>query len=405
MGKNIVILFDGTSNQITEDRTNILRLYGMLEKSDRQLVYYDPGVGTLGVPDSWGRLWPRIVEFWGLATGWGLDRNVKQAYQFLVDNYERGGGGADRDRIYLFGFSRGAYTARVLAGFINAVGLIERRNLNLLDYVYRAYKLVGSRRSSDDDEERPGVGEEGTDKARNFAEVRLYERVLRPDRPPIRLLGLFDTVASVIESGPKGPRLRSHAYTRHNPSVEAVRHAVAIDERRTMFTPQLWPVGAPYWAGPFKSTDAPAQDVREVWFAGVHGDVGGGYPELESGLCKVPLEWMIEQTGPTGLHYVTRTVNAVVLGKRADQRYVKPDPLGEPHHTMTGLWPLLEFVPRRRSRLSRRPALFGWTLPLFERRVIPEGAMIHGSVAERIARDGASPPNLPADHVVEGGSW
>jgi uncharacterized protein (DUF2235 family) len=231
MGKNIVILFDGTSNQISENRTNILRLYGALEKSERQLVFYDPGVGTLGVADSWGRLWPRCVEIWGLVTGWGMDGNVKQAYRFLVENYERGAGGGDRDRIYLFGFSRGAYTARVLAGLINAVGLIEPRNLNLLDYVYRAYKLVGSRQPPDSD---------APPAAADFAEVRLYERVLRPDRPPIRLLGLFDTVASVIESGPWGPRLRSHAYTRRNPSVEMVRHAVAMDERRTMFSPQLW---------------------------------------------------------------------------------------------------------------------------------------------------------------------
>jgi uncharacterized protein (DUF2235 family) len=392
MDKNIVILFDGTSNQISENRTNILRLYGALEKSERQLVFYDPGVGTLGVADSWGRLWPRCVEIWGLVTGWGMDGNVKQAYRFLVENYERGAGGGDRDRIYLFGFSRGAYTARVLAGLINAVGLIEPRNLNLLDYVYRAYKLVGSRQPPDSD---------APPAAADFAEVRLYERVLRPDRPPIRLLGLFDTVASVIESGPWGPRLRSHAYTRRNPSVEMVRHAVAMDERRTMFSPQLWPAGEDYWGGPFKGIDPRPQDVREVWFAGVHGDVGGGYPEAESGLCKVPLAWMIEQTRSTGLHYVTQTVNSVVLGKRKDTHYVPPAPLAQPHRSMKAFWPLCEFLPRRRSRLSKRRALCGWTLPLYERRTIPPGSVIHRSVIARIVASGAKPANLPDEHGVD----
>ena len=105
MPKNIVLLLDGTSNEIKENRTNILRLYGTLAKSDDQLVYYDPGVGTLG-GNTWSRLWRKFVEIWGLATGFGLDRNVLEAYQFLVENYDRVG----RDRIYIFGFSRGAYT-------------------------------------------------------------------------------------------------------------------------------------------------------------------------------------------------------------------------------------------------------------------------------------------------------
>ena len=77
MPKNIVILMDGTSNEISTDRTNILRLYGTLEKSERQLVYYEPGVGTFGAENAWLRFWRKAVEIWGLATGWGLDQNVK----------------------------------------------------------------------------------------------------------------------------------------------------------------------------------------------------------------------------------------------------------------------------------------------------------------------------------------
>lgn len=386
MPKNIVVLLDGTSNEISADRTNILRLYGTLEKSDRQLVYYDPGVGTFGAENAWLRFWRKAAEVWGLITGWGLDHNVKEAYRFLVENYDdgRGGGGEQRgrDTIYIFGFSRGAYSARVLAGCIHAVGLIEKRNLNLLDYAYRAYK---------------GIGENGEDK---FGEVRLYERILVPDRPPIRLLGLFDTVASVIEHGRFGPRLRSHAYTKRNRSVEFVRHAVAVDECRTMFRPQLWPGGEEYWGNPFNKAAAKPQDVREVWFAGVHGDVGGGYPESESGLAKIALQWMIEQTRSTGLLYRTQTVNDLVLGKNPDKPYIAPDPYANQHNSMTWGWSLLEFVPQWRQEggggLQKRKLTF----PCFARRSIPSGARIHQSVIDR-GNGGKQLPNLPEDHVIE----
>lgn len=386
MAKNIVLLLDGTSNEISANRTNILRLYGTLEKSERQLVYYDPGVGTFGAENAWLRFWRKAVEIWGMMTGWGLDQNVKQAYRFLVENYDSGkradGTAGERDRIYLFGFSRGAYTARVLAGFIHAVGLMERRNLNLVDYAYRAYKRIGENRAG------------------SFAEVRLYERVLDPDRPPIRLLGLFDTVASVIEHGRYGPRLRSHAFTSRNRSVEAVRHAVAIDERRTMFRPLLWPDGQEYWGNPFNRAAARPQDVREVWFSGVHGDVGGGYPEAESGLAKVALEWMIDETAATGLHYQKKTVNEIVLGTNPARHYIAPDPMAPAHRSMTWAWAILEFIPQPRSPDSRRPSLFGLTLPLFERRVVPKGARIHRSVITRMGATGHPPPNLPPDFRI-----
>ena len=384
MPKNIVILLDGTSNEISADRTNILRLYGTLEKSDRQLVYYDPGVGTFGAENAWLRFWRKAVEIWGLTTGWGLDHNVKEAYRFLVENYDDGRGGEPRgrDTIYIFGFSRGAYSARVLAGFIHAVGVIEKRNLNLLDYAYRAYK---------------SIGENGEDK---FGEVRLYERILAPDRPPIRLLGLFDTVASVIEHGRYGPRLRSHAYTIRNRSVESVRHAVAIDERRTMFRPQLWPQGEEYWGNPFNKAAAKPQDVREVWFAGVHGDVGGGYPEAESGLAKIALQWMIEQTRPIGLLYRTQTVNDLVLGQNPDKPYIAPDPHADQHDSMTWGWSFLEFIPQRQREdeegLQRRKLI----IPFFARRLIPSGAHIHQSVIDRTNR-GTKMPNIPEEYLIE----
>lgn len=388
MAKNIVILLDGTSNEIKRDRTNILRLYGILAKGADQIVYYDPGVGTFGAEGAWSRFWRKSHEVWGLATGWGLDHNVKEAYRFLAEHYDDGKRPGvkevERDRIFIFGFSRGAYTARVLAGFIHAVGLINHRNLNLLDYVYRAYKSIGE-----------------DEKQEAFAEVRLYERMLDPDRPPIRMLGLFDTVASVIEAGRHGFRLKSHAFTSRNPSVEAVSHAVAIDEKRTMFRPQYWPTNQDYWGNPFNSAAARSQDAKEVWFTGGHGDVGGGYPEADSALCKVPLIWMIDRAKLCGLKFRQQSINSVVLGARMDSKYVRPSATSPPHDTMTFGWSILEFIPRRKPERSSRPSLFGITIPLFERRRIPPGALLHGSVIERQEALGISAANIPSSYAVE----
>lgn len=111
MPKNIILLCDGTSNEIARNRTNILRLYGCLKKDEDQLVFYDPGVGTFGAENAWLSFWRRAVEIWGLITGWGLDANVKEAYRFLVEHYDDGTreNVADEapDRIYIIGFSRG----------------------------------------------------------------------------------------------------------------------------------------------------------------------------------------------------------------------------------------------------------------------------------------------------------
>lgn len=399
MPKNIVILCDGTSNEISEDRTNVLRLYGTLAKNDQQIVFYDPGVGTFGAANAWSYFYRKAHEVWGLATGWGLDQNVKEAYAFLVKNYDNGKNGAEEaaepDRIYLFGFSRGAYTARVLAGLIHAVGLIEPVNLNLLDYVYRAYKGVSDKPGS-------GAGGEQDEGVQNpFAEVRLFERILRPKRPAIRCIGVFDTVGSVIEWGRFGPRLRTHAYTKTNQSVEAVRHAVAIDERRTMFQPLLWPQGQEYWGGPFKSKTVEPQDVKEVWFTGVHADIGGGYPERKSRLAKLPLEWMIDETRKLGLEYKTRTINEIVLGKSADKPYVKPDPLAPPNKSMKGLWRIIEFLPRRvsKTKSTERWSMLGWYIPFFERRIIQSGSAIHNSVFKRRGtQSDVEQPNIPASY-------
>ncbi|QKV18811.1 DUF2235 domain-containing protein [Oricola thermophila] len=393
MPKNIVILCDGTSNQIEEQRTNILRLYGCLRKNDGQIVFYDPGVGTFGGENDWWRYSRKAKEIWGLATGWGLDQNVKQAYRFLVEHFDPGQKKTTKrpeipqDDIYILGFSRGAYTARVLAGFIHAFGIMDRTQLNLLDYAYRTYKGI-----SDFD------GPDGGDPNAAFRALRLYERALTPHRPDIKALGLFDTVGSVIEQGKVFPQLRTHPFTRSNPSVAHVRHAVAIDERRTMFNPILWPAGGNFTGPPFKRRDPVPQDVKEVWFSGVHGDVGGGYGEAESAQAKIPLAWMIREMEEIGLKFFQPTVRKIVLGEDPDHpQYVKPGVGQELHDSMTAAWSAVEFLPRRIPPTSfRERGRKGCYFPLFDRRLIPPGATIHESVRERMERDSNyRPENLP----------
>ncbi|TCR92226.1 DUF2235 domain-containing protein [Rhizobium sp. BK376] len=410
MPKNIVILFDGTSNEISRDRTNILRLFGVLKRDEEQIVYYDPGVGTFGAADSWSNAYRKTVEIWGLATGWGIDQNVKEAYRFIVENYRHNpvdaeGHTPDHDRLYIFGFSRGAYTARVLAGFIHALGLMNPYHLNLVDYAYRAYKGIPKA------EQHRGGGDFSAKlhKAPSaFEAMRLYERTLQTFRPPIKLLGLFDTVSSVIEAGKWAPQLETLPFTNKNPSVGIVRQAFAIDERRTMFTPLPWTPGQEYWGGPFRpATSAPPQDLKQVWFAGVHGDVGGGYPEAESRQIKIPLVWMIQETKPCGLHYDDDAVDQVVLGKDPSKPYVQPGIGAALHDAMNWAWRLLEYVPRRTPITSwrKRGDTTGIYLPMADHRFIPDGALIHQSVVDRLDEnyvgDPYKPPNLPEQYEVE----
>lgn len=369
-----------------------MRLFGCLKKSPEQSVFYDPGVGTFGAENSASYYCRKGVEIWGLATGWGLDANVKEAYRYLVHKYQHRPAevdGPDSDRIFIFGFSRGAYTARVLAGFIHAVGLLHPDNLNLLNYAYRAYKSIGE-----------NTDRESSDRA--FAEVRLFERILRPTRPKIHFLGLFDTVGSVIESGRLGPRLRSHAFTSANPSVRCVRHAVALDERRTMFQPQLWPAGKVHRPQRFSLRLEVEQDVKEVWFVGSHGDVGGGYPEPKSSIAKIPLDWMINEARSSDLELKTRTVNTIVLGKNGGD-YVEPCTQAPMNNSMTKGWSVLEGIPRLQHRHipTTRKSVAGFYIPWFEERCVPAGANIHSSVfAHSAGPNAVQRSNIPKNHVV-----
>lgn len=321
----------------------------------------------------------------GLATGYGLDDDVLGAYRFLAEHYSEG------DKVFLFGFSRGAYSVRVLAGFIHLLGLLRPDQLNYVGYAFAAYK-------------RAAMDGEDLSVAWHF------RRIVGGRTVPIKFLGVWDTVASVIVPRPDRfyiPSLETLPYTLQNPSVEIFRQAIAIDEFRRMFRLRRWKEDQEFKPNRFSTSEPRKQDSRQVWFAGCHSDVGGGYPENESGLSKYPLRWMIQQAKAHGLNVNTSMFNHLVEGKArrgSEHKYAEPSAIAELHISATGAWRILEWLPKKEKRREwpTRRRLFGHYLPRCEPRFIPEGARIHESVLQRKeAMSAYRPQNLPAAYEVE----
>jgi uncharacterized protein (DUF2235 family) len=406
--KNIVICCDGTGNEISENISNVLKLYRCLRKTGKtephQAVYYDPGVGTLSQPDSWHRFKANFNLVLGVLTGYGLDDNVLSAYSFLVHNYE------DGDRIFLFGFSRGAYTVRVLAGLIHKIGLMSPNQVNLAGSGLLAYKKY----SSENPKAARGVtaaletaDEDGPIPENRFDIGAQFARILSTRAPVIHFVGVWDTVASVIVPRRDGLLLFSTeelAFTIQNPSVQIFRQAIAIDERRSMFRPKEWDDPQTFRPVRFNEVHARPQDIKQVWFAGAHSDVGGGYPEKDAALSKYPLLWMMDEAVAAGLAVNKRMVNRLAWGENPPNRpfnYVAPSVRGMLHDSMTSSWRPLEFVPKmdKYKEWPARKSFFGWYVPNSEPRFIPEGASIHESVLIRVAElPEYRPVNLPVNY-------
>ena len=387
MPKNIVICCDGTGNEINNTISNVLKLYRVLPKDEGQRVYYHPGVGTIGLQSTWGRLKQEANAIFSLATGKGLDEDTLAAYRFLCKTYEKG------DRVWLFGFSRGAYTVRVLAAFIQVIGLLPPDQLDLAAYAFTVYKnaSAGSKAANG-----------------NFLnEAWHFSRIAGGYHIPIEFMGVWDTVSSIIVPGRFD--LQTLAYTRTNPSVKTFRHAMSIDERRRMFRLNTWKDGQEFHPDRFDGTTGVAQDIRQVWFSGVHCDVGGGYLEEESGPSKFPLLWMIEQAVAAGLRVDRMMVdhlcwNAPEPGVLHAHQYAPPSATKPLHESLTGAWWILEWIPKltKWREWKKRPNIFGLYLPLGEPRPIPEGALIHQSVIDRMAQVASyRPVNMPLTYAAE----
>jgi uncharacterized protein (DUF2235 family) len=409
--KNIVICCDGTGNEISENISNVLKLYRCLRKTDKtephQAVFYDPGVGTLARPNPWKKWRQDAFAIFGLATGYGLDDNVLNSYDFVVDNYEEG------DEIYLFGFSRGAYTVRVLAGLIHKVGLISKPQSNLSGSGLTAYKQFSSDHGHDAgfDLKQFTDAASDPDPATRDDQAAQYARILSVKWPTIKFVGVWDSVASVIVPRPDRlylPSLQVLAFVERNPSVKIFRQAISIDERRRMFRLQPWK-STIFMRNRFsKTNNEEPQDSLQVWFSGVHGDIGGGYPEKESGLSKYPLLWMIEEAVKCGLKVDRQTVNQLAWGRQrkgSPFSYVAPDFTSAPHDSMTWAWRLLEYWPKadKYKEWKARESFLGHYIPDAEPRAIPDDACIHESVVKRMHAVSTYRPvniNMPSRYEI-----
>lgn len=273
--KRLVVCFDGTWNNADtsgETATNVERIARAVrgDSGDTpQITLYLRGVGSTGY-----RL-QRIIDG---ATGLGVDDNIRSAYQFLAQNYlpERGdgnGGTIPADEIFLFGFSRGAFSARSLAGFISTSGLLKRQQLDDLADAWRYYRKRGDDKNS-----------------KSFCEANGSDCHHDPE---IKFVGVWDTVGALgIPTSTIDLPLLEEDYAFHDttPSriVRHAYHALAIDEHRDEFVPTLWTGEVPEGA-----------TIEQVWFAGAHSDVGGGYTNRE--LADIPLNWMAEKAKACGL--------------------------------------------------------------------------------------------------------
>jgi uncharacterized protein (DUF2235 family) len=256
-GKRIIFCADGTWDT-SATNSNVYRFYKALSTSAEQVPYYDDGVGSDGLP---------IEKLLGGAFGAGLFQKIKDGYTKIAHVYEAG------DEIFLLGFSRGAYTARSLGGMIAICGLPTKTFDNsLVDTAFEAYRNKDQRGQL-----LAGLG----------VEYDMYDAKLT-------MVGVWDTVGSLgipAIFGGVSPLLCGFLDTSLHPDVLNAYQALAIDERRMSFPPTLW------------TSSSPGQTLEQVWFTGVHSDIGGGYADDGNGtaLSDLTLGWMMAKAIALGV--------------------------------------------------------------------------------------------------------
>lgn len=374
--RNVVVCCDGTANEVATDATSVVKLFRALEKgSPRQACFYHPGVGTMAPPGFVTGAGAAVARVAGLAFGYGLTADLRDAYVYIANTYRPG------DKLFLFGFSRGAYTVRALASMLHLYGLIERGNEPLVPYVVRMLWAVHAL----DRKRAPGSppGPPGPRLAGYLSQAAGFKAAFSSVCQP-HFVGVWDTVSSVgwFTSPVSLP------FTASNADIAIGRHAVAIDEHRAFFRSNLWrPAADPAERGP--------RDLRQVWFPGAHCDVGGGYPERDSGLSKIALGWMMDEARSAGL-LLDEAAAALVLGAGASGAgcYARPDPDATLHDSLTRWWRPAEWLPRphRDAATGRRT----WRANRFKRRELPPGAVVHDAAW---ARGGGYAGRLPAGAV------
>ncbi len=270
MKKKIIICCDGTWNSPDQEKDNLpiptnvvklVRAIAPLDKQDvSQIVFYDQGVGTTGGP---------VDKLVGGATGMGISRNILDCYRFLANNYQK------NDEIYCFGFSRGAFTARSLAGLVSEFGLLSKFDLDKLPSVYKLSRVRPEKRQ----------------RHKLYAEVDALRANSR--KPRLKFMGVWDTVGALGAPTPfLGWITRKLWVGFHDTrlaNIDYAYHALAIDERRKPFKPSIW------------SHVGDSLEMKQVWFSGAHSNIGGGYPD--AGLSDVAFNWMVKMAVQRGLEF------------------------------------------------------------------------------------------------------
>ncbi|KAF8527523.1 hypothetical protein BU17DRAFT_39727 [Hysterangium stoloniferum] len=281
--RTLIVCFDGTMGHYDATNTNVVKLFSLLKKDnkDEQLVYYQTGIGTYASPGMIGTAMKWIAKVVDEAVAWYIDTHITGGYRYLMQNYNEG------DRICIFGFSRGAYTARALGGMLHKVGLLSKDNEEQIGFAYNVYKATGK---------------DNTTLAEGFK--RTFSTPVR-----IEFIGCWDTVSSV------GAIWSRHLpFTNGTTTIKTFRHALSLDEHRAKFQANTWHKCAPDEAAASKDPEhgsAPAPkkptnedqseddstDVLEVWFAGCHSDVGGGATRDDdaNSLSNITLRWMVRE--------------------------------------------------------------------------------------------------------------
>jgi len=293
MTRNLIVLSDGTGNSAAkQNKTNVWRLYQAIDLRDgTQIAEFGDGVGTSSI---------RILRVVGLAFGFGVKRKVVNLYKFLCRNYRPG------DQIWAFGFSRGAFTIRLLVGLINHQGLVPLVSEPQIDRdaraAYRAYRRIAFRTWI------PWV-----------AAWRFLRAMMSPPPAPnpnrqIHFVGLWDTVAAYglpidelttfVDKYVWPMKFRVDEVLPLCLNVRHARHALSLDDERRTFHPTLWDETEEQ--NLVRNRQVPPDRLQQVWFAGTHSDVGGGYPD--DGLSFVPLRWMIDEAENKGLRFMSWVV-------------------------------------------------------------------------------------------------
>src|SRR3954447_13255980 len=314
--KRLVVCCDGTWNRPDQTKqgvaapTNVAKISLALAEEDDagnpQMLHYEAGVGM--------RRGERLV---GGGFGIGLSRNVPDCYRFLVESYEPG------DKLYCFGFSRGAYTARSTVGLVRNAGILRPEHRHRIKQAYALY------RNPTRDSEPSGIASELF--RRSYSHAEIY----------VDFVGVWDTVGALgIPIDGFRPPLLSRLWTFHDTTLSRyvlnAYHAMAIDERRKPFKPTLW---VEKRNGAKQAPEAgKEQTIEQLWFAGVHSDVGGGYSA--SGLSDIALMWMVEKARGCGLVF------------ESDQLAPAPDPDGSPHDSLSWFYRRLGPYDRRLTGAS-----------------------------------------------------